>query len=64
MKTSPFKYQIISTQTWNDNKTQLISEHKTLKQAEKMKLVYEKENLQYLKRTRETEGNIYNIQTL
>jgi hypothetical protein len=30
-----FTHKIISTQTWNNNKTQLISEHKTFKNAEK-----------------------------
>ena len=33
MKT--FKYQIISTQTWNNNQRQFLSEHKTLENAEK-----------------------------
>ena len=36
MKSKIFKYRVISTQTWNGNKTQLISEHKSLKAAEKM----------------------------
>jgi len=55
MKTSPFKYQIISTQTWNNNKIQLISEHKTLKQAEKM--------LDNCQKDKKSE-NTYHIQTL
>jgi len=31
-----FKYQIISTQPWNNNQTQILSQHKTLKSAEKI----------------------------
>jgi non-canonical (house-cleaning) NTP pyrophosphatase len=35
MKKSSFKFQVISVQLWNNNKEQLISEHKTMDAAEK-----------------------------
>lgn len=33
---SKFKFKVISIQTWNNNNEQLLSEHKSLRAAEKM----------------------------
>jgi len=56
MKTSPFKYRIISTQKWNNNKQQQLTDHKTLKRAEEM--------LEYYNRLDKKQENTYHIQTL
>ena len=32
---SKFKYQIVSVQIWNNNNRQLLTQHKTLKAAQK-----------------------------
>ena len=42
MKRQSFFYKVTSIQTWNNNKEQLISSHKTQSAAGKAKLDYEK----------------------
>ena len=64
MKTSPFKYQIINIQDWNNKKEVHNSYHKTLKSAERTLKLCEKGNLESMKRTKDKIGNSYKIQTL